>query len=1041
MQQLQQSFFGQVWHRLKRNRRWAILLFSLCLFTAVDVSATVSQQPGYKVSGTVTEANGEPVIGASVKEKGTTNGSVTDVDGKFTFNVSSEATTLEVSYLGYRTETIQVIAGQPVKVTLTEDTEQLDEVVVVGYGTVKKRDLTGSVGSVSAKKIIESPVVSAAEAIQGKVAGVLVSNSSWTPGATPSILIRGTRSINASNDPLYVVDGIPISMAPNLFSPGDIESIEVLKDASATAIYGSRGANGVILITTKRGKSGKAQVTYNGYYGATTIQNKLELMNGAEYAEYVRESYRGAGQYASDVPNMELDKTLSSFIGDDYTWQSIAMAYDANGNYDPSKVRSGALWWEEVERTGMVTDHQLNVSGGNDKSQYAFGATYYRAEGIYKNQDYQRYSVKLSIDTEATSWLKIGGQSHYSNSLQHRGTAFQDSWRVNPLGRLYDDEGNLTECTSGVDTQWWNPLQYLAPGAVVNPYKVHRFLGSYYGEVKLPLDGLRFRTNVGIDFHSRQDYSFASALARTNTLNRAQNSTAQTFAYTNENLLYYDKQIGKHSFGATLLQSVQRNRAESLSATVQNLPSDELLFNDIASALEITAYDSNNQVWSLASFMGRLNYNFNSRYYATVSMRYDGSSRLAEGHKWVSFPAFALAWRINEESFLRNFQQLNNLKLRLGYGVTANAAISPYQTKGLLAKKYYNYGTSYVIGYAPSSLPDKSLTWETTAQWNIGLDFGFFGGRLNGSVEGYMQNTSDLLLNRQLPAASGYSSVLTNVGKTKNKGLEISLSSVNVKTKDFAWSTDIMYSTNKEEIVELYNGKVDDIGNSWFIGEAINVFYDYKKTGIWQDTPEDQAEMAKYNANGHRFAPGTIKLLDVNGDYKITADDDRLLLGHKNPSHIFSLSNTLNYKDFDLNLIVYGTAGGMLLNGTRIDHQSYRNNSVKLDYWTASNPTNAYPQPNRLQDNIDYESALYYEKSDFLRIKTITLGYSLPNKLLSKAYISNCRFYVTAQNPFVFTNFTGVDPEGATTALGSGTARSYASPSISTWLLGVNLNF
>ncbi|MDR1154930.1 MAG: TonB-dependent receptor [Bacteroidales bacterium] len=1001
-----------------------------------------AQQQSRTIAGRVTDQDGEAIIGASVKLKGTSTGTVTNAEGVFslTLNQPVSSPEIEISYIGYRTETVAVQGNSPLEVVLRENIEALDEVVVVGYGTVKKRDLTGAVGSISSKKIIESPVVSAAEAIQGKVAGVLVTNSSWTPGATPSILIRGKRSINASNDPLYVVDGIPISTAPNLIPPGDIESIDVLKDASATAIYGSRGANGVIIITTKKGKSGKAQIDYNGYYGSTTIQNKLELMNGAEYAAYVRESYRAAGEYASDVPNIDLDKKIPSFTGDDYTWQSIAMAYDENGNYDPSKVRTGAAWWDEVERTGMVTDHQLSIRGGSDKTQYSVGLNYYATEGIYKAQDYNRYSVKVGIDSEVTGWLKVGGQSHFTHSLQHRGSSFQNNWNRNPLGRLYEDDGTPTLIITGTDTQMWNPLQYLVEGAIVNPLKVNRLLGSYYAEIKLPLDGLRFRTNVGLDFHSRQDYQFASSNARTGSANQAVNAPTETYACTNENLLFYDKQIGNHSLGVTLLQSIQRNQAESLSITASDLPSDGLLWNDIASASEITGYDSNNQVWSLASFMGRVNYNYKSKYYATLSIRYDGSSRLADGHKWVSFPAFALAWRINEEAFLKDFTSLNNLKLRAGYGVTANTAISPYQTKGTLGKKYYNYGSTGVIGYTSSSLPDKSLTWETTGQYNLGLDFAFFNSRVSGTIDAYVQNTDNLLLSRQLPVVSGYTSVLTNVGKTKNRGFESGLSTVNVAGKNFSWTTDFMYSTNKEEIVELYNGKVDDVGNKWFIGEAINVHYDYKKTGIWQDTPEDQEEMAKYKANGFTFVPGNTKLEDANGDYRIN-EEDRMIQGHVNPTHIFSLGNTFAYKGFDLSVIAYATAGGMLENGIRYNQQSYRNNNVKYNYWTPENPTNDYPRPNRLVDNDPYETALYYEKSDFLRIKTITLGYTLPQRLVNKATLSNCRFYFTAQNPFVFTKFTGVDPEGATTVVGSGYNRSYASPSYSSWIMGINLSF
>ena len=1005
------------------GKRFSVILLLLCLSLF-----TVYGQGKKNIKGLVTDEKNEPLIGVSVVEVGTSNGTITDVDGKFEINVSSNST-LKFSYIGYNVLEKKIGTQTVMNVVLTEAASELDEVVVVGYGTVKKRDLTGSVTSVDSEKLLQSPALSAAEAIQGKVPGVLIQNTSWTPGATPSILIRGTRSIKAGNDPLYVVDGIPISTAPNLFAPGDIESIEVLKDASATAIYGSRGANGVIIISTKKGKKGKVQVDYNGYYGIQTIQNKLELMDGAEYAEYVREAYRAAGQYDSALPNMELDKTLPSFTGDDYTWQSIAMAYDENGNYDSSKVRSGALWWNEVERTGIVTDHQLGIRGGGDKMQFAFNTTYFKNEGIYKNQDYSRYTVKLSVDAEVTNWLKIGGQSHFSHSLQNRGSNFQDCWRVNPLGRLYDDDGVPTLMTSGGDSQWWNPLQYLEPNAVVNPLKINRFLGSYYGEIKLPLDGLKYRANIGIDFHSRQDYSFLSSNARQGNPNQAKNATQQTYAYTFENLLFYDKQFGKHSIGVTLLQSIQRNRTESLSATVQDLPSDDLLFNDIASALDITGYDSNNQVWSLASFMGRLNYNYKSRYYATFSMRYDGSSRLADGHKWVSFPAFSLAWRVNEENFLKNFDKLDNLKLRFGYGVTANTSINPYQTKGLLSKKYYNYGENMVIGYTSSSLPDKTLTWETTGQWNVGVDFSFFRGRLSGTVDAYLQNTHDLLLDRQLPAVSGYTSVLTNVGKTRNKGIEVSLSTVNIQNKDFTWSTDFMYSTNKEEIVELYNGKVDDPGSGWFIGEPIDVYYNYKKIGIWQDTPEDLAEMEKFNANGANFKPGTIRLWD-NGDYKIT-EEDKLIIGTKRPKFVASMVNSFRYRDFDFSLFLYGSQGGMLKNDISIMEKPGRANSVRLDYWTPNNPTNAYPRPSVDMERPDYISTTYYENASFLRVRNITLGYTLPKALTSKWSIDKLRFYVTANNPLIFTNFSGIDPEGAT---------GNTSPSYSSWMFGLNLS-
>lgn len=1003
----------------------------LLMFLSIPLGSAFAQNRTVK-GCVIDKETGETLIGASVVVQGREQiGTITDLDGNFVLSIPSGKQKIVVSYIGYTSVTLDPKDTQVVK--LATDALGLDEVVVVGYGSAKKRDLTGSVTSINSKKLMESPALSAMDAIQGKAPGVLVTNSSWTPGSNPTILIRGKRSIKAGNDPLYVVDGIPAATAPNMFSPGDIESIEVLKDASATAIYGSRGANGVILITTKKGKAGKISVDYNGYFGIQTKQNDLEYMNGAEYADYVREAERAAGKYKSDVPNIDDDRNVSSFTGDDYTWQSIAMAYDANGNYDPSKVRSTASNWKDmVEQTGIITDHQLSIRGGNEKLQFVLNTTYFNNEGIYKTSDYTRYTIKGGFDAQVNNWLKVGVQQHFMRSIQNRGRNFQDCWRVNPLGRFYDDEGNLLEMTSGNDTQYWNPLQYLEENAIVSPLKINRFVGSYYVDIALPVKGLKYRANIGLDFHSRQDYSFTGPQANNGNLNKAKNSTQQTFDYTIENLLFYDRTFGKHTLGVTLLQSVERNHREQLTDEVQGLPSDYLYWYDIASASEITKFDSHNQIWSLASFMGRVNYNFNSKYYATVSMRYDGSSRLAEGHKWVAFPAFSLAWRMNEESWLKNFDKLDNLKLRFGYGVTANTAIDPYQTKGLLGKRYYNYGDNLVMGYSSTSLADMGLTWETTGQWNVGVDFSFFRGRLSGTVDAYIQNTHDLLLDRQLPIVSGYDKVLTNIGKTKNKGIEVSLSTVNVQTKDFTWTTDLMYSTNKEEIVELYNGKVDDIGNKWFIGEALNLFYDYKKIGIWQNTEEDLAEMAKFNANGHKFAPGKIRLLDVDGDYKITADKDRMILGQERPKHIFNMTNTFLYKGFDMNVVLYGTVGGMVENKLRYGHQANRNNNLKYDYWTPNNPTNAYPRPNSSSNDAEYESTLWYEKTDFLRLKTITLGYTLPKQSIQKAGLTNCRLYLTAENPLVFTNYTGIDPEGA---------KAYAAPSVSTWMFGVNLSF
>lgn len=994
---------------------------------------TEQQQTVKIITGTVIDTNGMPIVGANVVEKGTTNGTITDSNGTFSLKIQS-GNVLSISFIGYLTQNISIEGKNSLNIVMQEDAQGLDEVVVVGYGTMKKRDLTGSVASVNAEKITAVPTTTAADALQGRIPGVIVSTSDWSPGSTPSVMIRGKRSITASNDPLYVVDGIPITGGMNEISPSDIESMEVLKDASATAIYGARGANGVILITTKQGKKGKTQIDYNGYVGAQTIQNWYDLMNGAEYAEYTREAYRNwdnPNRYMSSVPNREEDMKLAMFNQDPYVLESVLMGYDENGNYDPSRVRSNN-WMDEVSRTGILTDHQLSIRGGGERTNFLTSITYNKNEGVLKDEDYERYSIRLNLNHEINKYVKIGLQTQYSHSLFHRGTS-RDHWRVTPLGSLYEEDGTLTQMV-GSDPQMWNPLLNLQDGAVDRPKKVSRYLGSYFLEVKLPVDGLKFRSNFGLDSRTVQDYEFYSA----NTTNRqngtsfAKNATEKYTMFTLENLLFYDKTFNdEHTLGVTILQSIQEDKKETNTMSVENLPADDLKYYDTGAALTINGIGSDYVKWNMASFMGRINYSYKGKYLATISARYDGSSRLADGHKWVLFPSAALAWRISDEEFMKKIDWLDNLKLRIGFGKTGNSAVNPYQTKGGLSMIKYPFdnGATEAIGYAPSVMANSLLTWETTDQWNLGIDFGILKGRLNGVVDLYLQNTHDLLLKRQLPVVSGFPEILSNVGKTRNMGIEVSLNSININTKDFLWTSDLMLSSNKEEIVELYNGKVDDVGSKWFIGHPINVHYDYRKIGIWQDTPEDHAEMDKFNANGSSFTPGSIKIKDVNGDYKIT-DEDKEILGSPRPKLVASLVNTFNYKGFDFSVFLYASLGSMLSNNLSVMQQSGRNNNVKVDYWTPSNPTNAYPRPSKGFENPPYVSSLYYEKTNYLRIKTMTLGYTLPKNISKKFLAEKLRLYFTAQNPFIFTNYTGIDPEGTT---------GFASPSISSWIFGVNL--
>ena len=560
-------------------------------------------------------------------------------------------------------------------------------------------------------------------------------------------------------------------------------------------------------------------------------------------------------------------------------------------------------------------------------------------------------------------------------------------------------------------------------------------MGSYYIEVTFPVEGLKFKSNLGLDARTKQDYQFYSSNTSTRQLGTsyAYNGMSKYTMMTLENMLFYNRDFGKdHTVGVTLLQSIQEDKTESNKIGVQDITSDKLLYNDLASSSIIDNIGSNLTKWTMASFMGRLNYSYKERYLFTGSVRYDGSSRLAEGHKWVAFPSVALAWRVSEEAFMKRQNVMSNLKLRAGWGKTGNSAIDPYMTRGglSLSKYVWDNGASEVLGYAPSIMANSELTWETTKQWNVGIDFGFLNNRLSGTVDLYLQHTSDLLLERQIPVVSGFGSVLSNVGETKNKGIEISLSTLNVNTRAFQWTTDVMFYANKESIESLYNGKVDDVGNKWFIGHPINVHYDYEKIGIWQNTSEDLAEMSEFNKNGASFKPGDIKIWD-NGDKKIT-EADRKILGSTSPKFIASMVNNITYKGFDFSIFLYASAGAMLNNNIEYLNKPGRANSIIIDYWTPDNPTNAYPRPSVDNASPAYVKSLQYEKADFLRVRNITLGYTLPEKLLKKVHARKIRVYLSANNPFIITGFSGIDPEGA---------RGYTAPSASTWMGGINLSF
>lgn len=1015
------------------GKRLHLLMF-VFLFSVFAATTGYAQQ---LVSGVVKDVSGESIIGANVVEAGTTNGSITDIDGKFSFTASTPNAVLAISYIGYQSINYPLKGQQNVTIVLKEDLQNLDEIVVVGYGVSKKRDVTGSVASVKGEKLQESASLSAVQALQGRAAGVTVIQSSAKPGGDTKIRVRGNRSLKATNDPLYVVDGIPIVVGLNEISPSDIESIEVLKDASATAIYGSRGANGVILVTTKKGKEGKVQIDYNGYVGVQNAARTIDMFDGAEWVDLVREANRATSKTTPYplVPTLDWDKKIGYFNADPNVIGKIAQAYDENGNYHPDRVPYND-WTGETLRTAPIHNHEVSVRGGTEKLKMLASATYFGQDGVVRGQDYSRYSVRVNFDWTLNKYVKVGGSTSFSHIDQNEGSnLYGDVKNVYPLADMRDAEGNLLTSRPGNDPQLWNQLLNLEHQK--KEIKKDRFLGSYYLEVKLPFD-INYRSNVGIDIGPYYKNEFYGALSsdRAGSAARAINMRDNRRMYTWENLLFYNKTFNKdHALGLTFLQSIQQETYDKSEIKVKDLPYENQLWNNVGSAQTIESVMSDYQRWNLASFMGRVNYNFKERYLLTISARYDGSSRLAPGHKWVLFPSAALAWRIKEESFLKDVDFLSNLKLRLGWGITGNTAIDPYKTQGSLKYDRYSYGSNGVLSFFQNEMPNPNLSWEKTEQWNVGIDFGFLNGRIGGSVDMYLQTTNDLLMERQLPIVSGFGNVVTNVGQIRNKGLEVTLNTVNIESKEFKWTTDVMFSVNNEEIAELYNGKVDDEGNKWFIGQPVKVFHDYKADGIWQ--LEDAAELEKW---GGVFKPGDIKIVDKNGDYKITSED-RYILGQEDPTVTLSMSNYFEYKDFDLNFFLNG-AFGQTLSYDRGWSLNGRYNSAQVNYWRIigedengnpiSNKSNEAPRPNIDYENPNYISSLYKENASFLRIGQVTLGYTLPKTLLQNIGIQKLRFYATVQNAYVFTGYSGTDPESGT---------DYNEPMPRTYLFGLNLSF
>ena len=998
------------------------------MFLFMVVLCTSSAMAQKKVTGTIVDAAGEPIIGASVMVKGTSNGSVTDFDGNFTINNVPEDATLVFSYVGYRTQNLSARGKSNFQISLEEDKQLLDEVVVVGYGVQRKSDVTGALTRVNEEQLNNRPVSNAIEALQGKAAGVDITTSE-RPGTLGSIRIRGNRSINASNEPLYVVDGVPLSSGGiESLNSRDIESIDILKDASSTAIYGSRGANGVVLITTKRGKEGKLQLTYNGSVTFEKIVDKSPAMNASDYITWRRWAYYNSSSASTayprgDQPTLENDRKI--FTGDDVAWKNIEKGWEG-GSWDGSKV-TDTDWTDLVTQTGITHEHTLRAQGGTKDMQASFSFGYLNNEGTQKGQEYERYNAAVTADVQATKWFKMGGSINASWSKQDYG--FSRTGQSSSSGPTdiygaakailrytlpYDENGQIINMPGGSTTNTYTVIDEWTKSN--DNREVFRALGSFYGQIDFgkifePVQGLMYKMQFGPDFrYSRQGiYLDATSATRLGGKNYVRRGDDRHFSWTLDNMLIYNRTFGDHAIGLTLLHSASKYNAESSSINEEGNPFPSFLWNNMGTGIDIT--EPNYKVGlgtgltenSLQSWMARVNYSFMDRYLLTASVRRDGSSVLSEGNKWDTFPSLAIGWRMEQEKWLRDVNWIDQLKLRFGIGVTGNSSVGPYGTLGVISGYWmpFSTGNSFILvtnepyySSGSNKLPNKNLGWEKTTQYNFGIDFSFLRGRINGAFDIYTSRTKDLLLAMSLPSLTGYPSMMDNIGETKNKGFDLTLNFIPIQTNGFEWISTLNAAWQKDEIVELANGKQDDINNAWFIGESISVYYGFESAGLWQEG--DAAEMEKFNANGAKFTPGNVRPVDQNGDYKIDAAD-RVILGNRNPRWTLGWSNSFSWKGLELNIDLFGRFKYKISTGGEGQLGMYQQREI--DYWTPDNTGAEWQKPIYNQSGGDpYSGLLGFKNASFIKIRNLSLGYRLDKTLCDKIGIQGAKVYIQGKN-------------------------------------------
>lgn len=1001
--------------------------------SAMEVDGMLFQ--ALTVTGKVTDETGTGMPGVNVIVKGTSNGTTTDAEGVYRIELNADQASgvLVFSFIGYAAQEQPINNRSTINVSMAADVSELSEVVVVGYGVQEKRDVTSAISTVKGEAIASIPTPNAMDAMKGQIAGVDVLQTGGRPGQAPSITIRGRRSLTASNDPLFVIDGIPMTAGTTTiadFNSADIESVEVLKDAASQAVYGSRGSNGVILVTTKKGQPGVTRVNFTTTYGVSEPFRTIPMMNGAQFADLKREANRvdengQSGRAAWGGPGSSIPDDAAVF----------------NDAVELNSVQNGLStdWQDLIYRNGSQLNNQLSISAGTEKTRIFVAFSNFKEEGLVKGVDYKRYTGRINVDHEISKRFKVGVSSLYSNVTDNFGSSSVIPEAVNqtPLGLPYDDQGNIIflPISDGIRS---NPLAELVPGKRIDERKIQRIFASAYLDVNL-FKGLNYKFLIGQDIQNFQRGIFEGQFTnpRKNGSPFASLRKAQESGYTLENLLTYTRSFGEHNLGVTFLQSAASQEFEDSQMGAQNLPYETAKWSNLGLG-SITSFGTNFAEYQLLSYMGRINYSYKGKYLFQANMRWDGSSRLAEGNKWSSFPGVSIGWRIKDEGFLANVGFLSELKLRASYGKVGNTSVAPYQTQGTLTNTFYDWNNIDAKGFRLHLIPSPELSWEFSESVDAGVDFAFFNGRLSGYLDVYRTSTgSSLLLERALPPSSGYGFILQNVGGTETKGFEITLNATIVDNKNIGlkWTSEFNLGSLKEKIVDLAqrgpNGElVDDVGNGWFIGQPIRVFYDFKKIGIWQ---ADEVEEAK----SYGQFPGEVKIQDLNGDGRITLNDDRMVLGNDVPKAYGGWTNKVEFKGFDLSFFFYYRLGFMIRsefsNGQATMQGRY--NNLLVDYWTIDNPTNEYPRPNKNQESIQYGSALQYMDGGFVKLRNVTLGYTLPQSIASKMHMTKLRVFVSAQNPYTWSKYKLFDPERA------GNVTSGEMPSNRLLLGGINISF